>query len=54
MEFVGKETTFVADWLEKQGLAKLKAFFEKKAVFNGTDDFLSLLLWSIIIVKHAV
>jgi len=30
MEFVGKETTFVADWLEKQGLAKLKAFFEKK------------------------
>jgi len=30
MEFVGKETTFIADWLEKQGLAKLKAFFKKK------------------------
>jgi len=28
MEFAGKETTFVADWLEKQGLAKLKAFFD--------------------------
>jgi len=35
MEFASKETTFVADWLDKQGLAKLKAFFEKKkAVFK--------------------
>jgi len=28
MKFTGKENTFVADWLEKQGLAKLKALFE--------------------------
>ena len=29
-EFAGKPTTFVGDWLEKQGIGKLKTLFEGK------------------------
>ena len=32
-EFAGKPTTFVGDWLENQGIAKLKNLFEGKKHF---------------------
>ena len=32
-EFAGKPTTFVGDWLENQGIAKLKNLFEGKEHF---------------------